>query len=97
MRFLLPTSVIAGCIPIPPVEAAGQYVDIGLSLLHRWQPHFFCLYAGYVMRHLVQACHPIAIALRRQDDVDDARVTKRETLVRRGKQLFKKLQKTLGG
>jgi hypothetical protein len=43
------------------------------------------------------ACHPIAIALRRQDDVDDARVTKRETLVRRGKQLFKKLQKTLGG
>ena len=51
--------------------------------------------------------HPIAIALRRQDDVDDARVTKNETLVRRGKQwfrydapdkqLFKKLQKTLGG
>jgi hypothetical protein len=49
--------------------------------------------------------HPIAIALRRQDDVDDARVTKDETLVRRGKrwfrydapdkQLFKKLQKTL--
>jgi hypothetical protein len=49
--------------------------------------------------------HPIAIALRRQDDVDDARVTKRETLVRRGKkwlrydapdkQLFKQLQKTL--
>jgi hypothetical protein len=30
--------------------------------------------------------HPIAIALRRQDDVDDARVTKKETLVRRGKQ-----------
>jgi hypothetical protein len=28
---------------------------------------------------------PIAIALRRQDDVDDARVTKSETLVRRGK------------
>src|SRR5262245_26336638 len=26
--------------------------------------------------------HPIAIALRRQDDVDDARVTKKETLVR---------------
>ena len=26
--------------------------------------------------------HPIAIALRRQDDVDDARVTKNETLVR---------------
>jgi hypothetical protein len=49
--------------------------------------------------------HPIAIALRRQDDVDDARVTKNETLVRRGKQwfrydapdrrLFKQLQKTL--
>jgi hypothetical protein len=49
--------------------------------------------------------HPIAIALRRQDDVDDARVTKNETLVRRGKEwfrydapdkrLFKKLQKTL--
>ena len=29
--------------------------------------------------------HPIAIALRRQDDVDDPRVTKSETLVRRGK------------
>ena len=49
--------------------------------------------------------HPIAIALRRQDDVDDARVTKNETLVRRGKKwfrygapdkrLFKELQKTL--
>jgi hypothetical protein len=49
--------------------------------------------------------HPIAIALRRQDDIDDARVTKNETLVRRGKrwfrygaldkQLFKQLQKTL--
>ena len=49
--------------------------------------------------------HPIAIALRRQDDVDDARVTKNETLVRRGKQwfrydapdkqLFKQLRKTL--
>jgi hypothetical protein len=49
--------------------------------------------------------HPIAIALRRQDDVDDARVTEAETLVRRGKkwfrydapdkQLFKRLQKTL--
>jgi hypothetical protein len=48
--------------------------------------------------------HPIAIALRRQDDVDDARVTKSETLVRRGKKWFrydapdkrllKKLQKT---
>jgi len=49
--------------------------------------------------------HPIAIALRRQDHIDDARVTEKETLVRRGKQwfrydapdkqLFKKLQKTL--
>ena len=49
--------------------------------------------------------HPIAIALRRQDDVDDARVTKNETLVRRGKswfryeapdkRLFKQLRKTL--
>jgi hypothetical protein len=49
--------------------------------------------------------HPIALALRRQDDVDDARVTKNETLVRRGrkwfrydapdKRLFKELQKTL--
>ena len=49
--------------------------------------------------------HPIAIALRRQDDVDDARVTKTETLVRRGKRwfrydapdrrLFRQLQKTL--
>jgi hypothetical protein len=49
--------------------------------------------------------HPIAIALRRQDDVDDARVTKSETLVRRGKKwfrydapnkrLFKQLQKSL--
>jgi hypothetical protein len=49
--------------------------------------------------------HPIAIALRRQDNVDDARVTKNETLVRRGKKwfrygapdkrLFKQLQKTL--
>jgi hypothetical protein len=49
--------------------------------------------------------HPIAIALRRQ--FDDARVTKNETLVRRGKkwfrydapdkQLFKQLQKTLAG
>ena len=49
--------------------------------------------------------HPIAIALRRQDDVDDARVTKDETLVRRGKKwfrydvpdkrLFKELQWTL--
>jgi hypothetical protein len=49
--------------------------------------------------------HPIAIALRRQDDIDDARVTKNETLIRRGKQwfrydapnkrLFKELQKIL--
>jgi hypothetical protein len=33
--------------------------------------------------------HPIAIALRRQDNVDDARVTKNETLVRRGKKWFR--------
>ena len=33
--------------------------------------------------------HPIAIALRRQDDVDDARVTEDETLVRRGKKWFR--------
>jgi hypothetical protein len=49
--------------------------------------------------------HPIAIALRRQDDVDDARVTENETLVRRGnqwfrydapdKRMFDQLQKTL--
>jgi hypothetical protein len=49
--------------------------------------------------------HPIAIALRRQDDIDDARVTESETLVRRGKRwfrygapdkkLFKRLQKDL--
>jgi hypothetical protein len=49
--------------------------------------------------------HPIAIALRRQPGVDDARVTESETLIRRGKrwlrfdaldkQLFKELQKTL--
>jgi hypothetical protein len=49
--------------------------------------------------------HPIAIALRRQHYVDDARVTKNETLVRRGKKwfrydipdkrLFKQLQQTL--
>jgi hypothetical protein len=49
--------------------------------------------------------HPIAIALRRQDNVDDARITKSETLIRRGKRwfrydppdktLFKRLQKTL--
>ena len=51
--------------------------------------------------------HPIAIALRRQSGVDDARVTKSETLIRRGnkwfrfdapdKRLFKELQKTLTG
>jgi hypothetical protein len=50
--------------------------------------------------------HPIAIALRRQGDVDDTRVTKNETLViRRGKKwfrydapdkrLFNQLQRTL--
>jgi len=33
--------------------------------------------------------HPIAIALRRQDDIDDARVTEKETLVQRGKQWFR--------
>jgi hypothetical protein len=51
------------------------------------------------------AQHPIAIALRRQEDIDDARVTESETLVRRGKRwfrydapdkkLFKRLQKDL--
>jgi hypothetical protein len=49
--------------------------------------------------------HPIAIALRRERGVDDARVTTEEILVRRGKKwfrydgpdqrLFKQLQKTL--
>jgi hypothetical protein len=49
--------------------------------------------------------HPIAIALKRQEDVEDARVTKNETLVRRGRkwfrydapdmQLFKQLRKRL--
>jgi len=33
--------------------------------------------------------HPIAIALRRQRGIDDARVTKREAMVRRGKQWFR--------
>lgn len=33
--------------------------------------------------------HPIAIALRRQSGVDDARVTKREVMTRRGKQWFR--------
>jgi len=51
--------------------------------------------------------HPIAIALRRQPGVDDARVTESETLIRRGKhwlrfdppdkRLFRELQKTLTG
>jgi hypothetical protein len=51
------------------------------------------------------AQHPIAIALRRQEDIDDVRVTESETLVRRGKRwfrylapdkkLFKRLQKDL--
>jgi hypothetical protein len=49
--------------------------------------------------------HPIAIALKRQEDIEDARVTNNETLVRRGRkwfrydapdmQLFKQLRKTL--
>lgn len=33
--------------------------------------------------------HPVAIALRRQRGVDDARVSKREVLIRRGKQWFR--------
>jgi hypothetical protein len=33
--------------------------------------------------------HPIAIALRRQHDIDDARVSKREVLIRRGDQWFR--------
>jgi hypothetical protein len=33
--------------------------------------------------------HPIAIALRRQRGVDDARVSKREVLVRRGEKWFR--------
>ena len=33
--------------------------------------------------------HPVAIALRRQSGVDDARVSKREVLIRRGKQWFR--------
>ena len=32
--------------------------------------------------------HPVAIALRRQSGVDNARVLKREVLIRRGKQWF---------
>ena len=51
--------------------------------------------------------HPVAIALRRAHGIDDARVTKSETLIRRGKkwfrydppdkQLLKQLQKMLRG
>jgi hypothetical protein len=33
--------------------------------------------------------HPIAIALRRQNGVDDARVSKREVLIRRGDHWFR--------
>ena len=33
--------------------------------------------------------HPIAIALRRQGGIDDARVSKREVLIRRGDQWFR--------
>ena len=33
--------------------------------------------------------HPVAIALRRQRDIDDARVSKREVLIRRGDQWFR--------
>lgn len=33
--------------------------------------------------------HPIAIALRRQHGVDDARVSKREVLIRRGEKWFR--------
>jgi hypothetical protein len=33
--------------------------------------------------------HPIAIALRRQRGVDDARVSKREVLIRRGEKWFR--------
>ena len=33
--------------------------------------------------------HPVAIALRRRIGVDDARVSKREVLIRRGKQRFR--------
>lgn len=33
--------------------------------------------------------HPIAIALRRQSGVDDARVSKHEVLIRRGNQWFR--------
>ena len=33
--------------------------------------------------------HPVAIALRRQRGVDDARVSKREVLIRRGMRWFR--------
>jgi hypothetical protein len=33
--------------------------------------------------------HPIAIALRRQPGIDDARVSKREVMIRRGDQWFR--------
>ena len=33
--------------------------------------------------------HPIAIALRRQSNIDDARVSKREAMIRRGDQWFR--------
>ena len=33
--------------------------------------------------------HPVAIALRRQRGVDDARVSKREVLIRRGNRWFR--------
>jgi hypothetical protein len=33
--------------------------------------------------------HPIAIALRRMPGIEDARVTKREVMIRRGKQWFR--------
>ena len=33
--------------------------------------------------------HPIAIALRRQSDIDDARVSRREVMIRRGDQWFR--------
>jgi hypothetical protein len=33
--------------------------------------------------------HPIAIALRRQRGIDDARVSKREVLIRRGQKWFR--------
>ena len=33
--------------------------------------------------------HPIAIALRREYGIDDARVTKREVIIRRGDQWFR--------